>query len=77
MESGLFLGWSVHFVTCCFSSAIDGKSCKTAIAKRLRCIFFMPCVVFFLLFGQWGNSAILGFTTLSLGILMKLFSSHE
>lgn len=76
-ESGLFLGGVYIFLRVVLAVQLMAKAVRLQLQKDCAAYFFMPCVVFFLLFGQWGNSAILGFTTLSLGILMKLFSSHE
>ena len=76
-ESGLLLGGVYIFLRVVLAVQLMAKAVRLQLQKDCAAYFFMPCVVFFLLFGQWGNSAILGFTTLSLGILMKLFSSHE
>lgn len=76
-ESGLFLGGVYISLRLLLAVQLMAKAVRLQLQKDCVAYFFMPCVVFFLVFGQWGNSAIQGFTTLSLGILMKLFSSHE
>lgn len=76
-ESGLLLGVVYILLRVVLAVQLMAKAVRLQLQKNSVAYFFMPSVVFFLVFGQWGNSAIQGFTTLSLGILIKLFSLHE
>jgi hypothetical protein len=75
-ESGVVLGLVYILLRVVFAL----KLMKNVIVQQVNnsaAFFFSPCIVFFLLFGQWGNSAIQGFSTLSLGLLLKLLARNE
>ena len=76
-ESGLLLGGVYILLRVVLAMQFMTKAMRLQSRKENASYFFIPCIVFFLIFGQWGNSTILGFTTLSLGVLVKLFSPDE
>ena len=76
-ESGLLLGGVYILLRVVLAVQLTAKAVRLQLQKNSVAYFFIPSVVFLLVFGQWGNSTILGFTTLSLGILVKLFSPDE
>ena len=76
-ESGVVLGLVYILLRVVFALKLMTKVIVQQVNNSGAAFFFSPCIVFFLLFGQWGNSAIQGFSTLSLGLLLKLLARNE
>jgi len=76
-ESGLVLGLVYILLRVLMAAKLMTKSIGQGLKKNSGAYFFLPCVVFFLVFGQWGNSTILGFAILTVGVLLKLLATDE
>lgn len=76
-ESGLVLGLVYILLRVLLAAKLMTKSIGQGLKKNSGAYFFLPCITFFLVFGQWGNSTILGFTTLTVGVLLKLLATDE
>lgn len=76
-ESGLVLGLVYILLRVLLAAKLMTKSIGQGLKKNSGAYFFLPCIAFFLVFGQWGNSTILGFTTLTVGVLLKLLATDE
>lgn len=76
-ESGLVLGLVYILLRVLMAAKLMMKSIGQGLKKNSGAYFFLPCIAFFLVFGQWGNSIILGFTTLTVGVLLKLLATDE
>lgn len=72
-ESGLILGFIYILIRLVFAFRLCIQGLKSSTGSAY---FFLPSLGFFLVFGAWGNSSILGFTVVTIAFLVKYTNAN-